>query len=135
MRTIPLVLFTFYPAEFTQSLRKSGDQVAFGRTRAQARKSDGPQLARLLRTRRERPRHRRTADQRDELPAPHSMTSSARESSMGGTSMPSALAVLTLIASSNLVGCWIGRSTGLAPFRIRSMYPADWRKESMGSSL
>jgi hypothetical protein len=34
---------------------------------------------------------------------------------------PSALAVLRLIASSNLVGCWIGSSSGLAPLRMRSM--------------
>jgi hypothetical protein len=71
MRTIPLVLITFYPAEFTQSLRKSGDQLAFGRTRALARKSDGLQLPRLLRTRQERPRTRCAAKQRDEVAPPH----------------------------------------------------------------
>ena len=35
----------------------------------------------------------------------YSITSSARASSVGGTSRPSALAVLRLITSSNLVGC------------------------------
>ena len=35
----------------------------------------------------------------------HSITSSARASSVGGTSRPSALAVLRLMTSSNLVGC------------------------------
>ena len=35
----------------------------------------------------------------------HSITSSARASSVRGTSRPSALAVLRLITSSNLVGC------------------------------
>ena len=35
----------------------------------------------------------------------HSITSSARASSDGGTSRPSALAVLRLITSSNFVGC------------------------------
>jgi hypothetical protein len=44
--------------------------------------------ATLLRARRERPR-RRTADQRDELASLHSITPSARASSVGGTSMPS----------------------------------------------
>ncbi len=58
----------------------------------------------LLRARRERPR-RRAADERDELAAPHSITSSALASSVAGTSRPSALAVLRLITSSNLVGC------------------------------
>jgi len=42
------------------------------------------------RARRERPRHRRAAEQRDELAAfNHSITSSARASRIGGTSRPS----------------------------------------------
>jgi hypothetical protein len=44
----------------------------------------------------------------------YSITSSARESSDGGTVRPSALAVFMLITSSNLVGCSTGRSEGLA---------------------
>ena len=48
----------------------------------------------------------------------HSMTSSARARIDGGTVRPSALAVLRLITSSNFVGCWTGRSAGLAPLRI-----------------
>src|SRR5215831_12801752 len=47
---------------------------------------------RLLRARRERPRGR-AAEQRDEIAPLHSITSSARASSVGGTSRPSALAV------------------------------------------
>ena len=43
---------------------------------------------RLLRARRERPRSRRAAEQRDELAALHSITSSARASSDGGTVEP-----------------------------------------------
>src|SRR5262249_54282875 len=39
------------------------------------------------------PRHRRAAEQRDELATFHSITSSARASSVDGTSRPSALAV------------------------------------------
>src|SRR6266496_3168235 len=50
---------------------------------------------------------------------PYSITSSARASSKGGTVKPSALAVLRLITSSNLVGCNTGRSVGLTPFNIR----------------
>src|SRR3954465_6461391 len=49
----------------------------------------------------------------------HSITSSARASTVGGISRPSALAVLRLMANSNLVGACTGRSAGLAPFRIR----------------
>src|SRR5262249_1859148 len=59
---------------------------------------------RLLRARRERPCHC-TAEKRDELAAPHSITSSAMASSLSEIVRPSALAVLRLMASSNFVGC------------------------------
>src|SRR5262249_60501601 len=62
----------------------------------------------------------RTAEQRDELAPPHSITSSARASSVGGTSRPSAFAVLRLITNSILVGNSTGRSPGLVPFKILS---------------
>src|SRR6478736_1051933 len=45
----------------------------------------------------------------------YSITSSARASSVGGTSRPSALAVIRLITRSNLVGCTTGRSAVLSP--------------------
>src|SRR5215813_13546808 len=57
----------------------------------------------LLRPRRERPRNRRTAEQREELAPLHSITSSARASNVGGISRPSALAVSRLIISSTFV--------------------------------
>src|SRR5439155_24021584 len=73
----------------------------------------------LLRARRERPGdRRRSTEQCDEIAAFHSMTSSARAKSDCGTVRPSAFAVLRLITSSNLLGCSIGRSAGLAPFSI-----------------
>src|SRR4029450_4052369 len=50
----------------------------------------------------------------------HSMTWSARSRSGCGIVSPSALAVLRLITSSNLVGCSIGRSAGFAPLKILS---------------
>ncbi len=80
---------------------------------------DPPQPLRLLRSCRERPCCRHTAEKRYELAPLHSITSSARASSVGGTSMPSALAVLRLTTSSNLVGCMTGRSVGLSPLRMR----------------
>src|SRR5262249_598499 len=49
----------------------------------------------------------------------HSITSSARASSVGGTSRPSALAVLRLMINSTLVACWTGRSAGFSPLRTR----------------
>src|SRR5262249_34519391 len=94
----------------------------------------------LLCPRRERPR-RRAAEQRDEIaPAPpivfesvlnrrrrpsahadfHSIISSARASSVGGTSRPRTFAVVRLMTRSNLVGCSTGISAGFAPRRILS---------------
>src|SRR6266478_3007431 len=48
----------------------------------------------------------------------YSITSSARASSVGGTSRPSALAVFILITNSNLTGAWTGSSLGLAPLKM-----------------
>ena len=54
--------------------------------------------------------------------APHSINSSAVASNVGGTLMPSVLAVLRLITSSNLTGCTTGSSAGFAPLRILPTY-------------
>ena len=51
----------------------------------------------------------------------HSITSSARASMTGGTLRPRAFAVLRLMTSLNLVGCWTGRSPGFLPRNMRSM--------------
>ena len=51
----------------------------------------------------------------------YSITSSARASSVGGTSSPSALAVVRLMMKSNFVDCTTGRSAGLAPLRTRPL--------------
>src|SRR5262249_39323457 len=71
-------------------------------------RADLPHLVRLLRPRGERPAHC-TAEKRDELAPPHSITSSARASNVGATDKPSALAVVRLMTRSNLVGCATGR--------------------------
>src|SRR5262249_855202 len=107
------------PAEVVQSRCKSCRPWPPGR-RVGAHKTDRRQLARLLRARRERPRGH-AAEQRDERAAVHhSITSSARPRSIGGTSRPSAFAVLRLITSSYLVGCCTGKSAGFVPRRMRS---------------
>src|SRR3954451_24723866 len=49
----------------------------------------------------------------------HSITSSAVESSDGGISTPSILAVWALMTSSNLLACTTGKSAVVAPLRIR----------------
>ena len=74
---------------------------------------------RLLRPRRKRPRRRRAAEQRDELAALHSITSSARMSKAGDTSIRSARAVAMFITRSTFTACWTGRSAGFSPLRMR----------------
>ena len=61
------------------------------------------------------------------------ITSSAVANSVSGMVRPSALAVLRLMASSNLVGACTGRSAGLVPLRMRSTYSAArryWSRKS-----
>ena len=56
----------------------------------------------------------------------YSITSSARASSAGGTSRPSAFAILRLMTSSYLVGACTGRQVGrLPPFRMRFCVAAN----------
>src|SRR5262249_46010893 len=105
---------SLHVAEFHELAREG-----HGKRRAQAG-VDQPNFEALLRARRERPRGRRSADERDELAAPHSITSWAAAMSFSGTLRPSACAVLRLTTNSNLVGCWTGRSPGLSPLRMRS---------------
>src|SRR5215469_8797576 len=64
----------------------------------------------------------------------HSMTSSARAIGVGGTMMPSSLAVLRLMTRSNLAGAWTGSSLGFSPLRMRSTYVGARRKLSIRSS-
>ena len=63
----------------------------------------------------------------DLAPSTHSITSSARASSLSGIWRPSALAVVRLITISNLVGCSTGRSAGFVPRKILSTYSAARR--------
>src|SRR5262245_25297016 len=80
--------------------------------------------------RRQRPRRRRADDQRDELAALHSITSSAVASSLSGICNPSALAATRLITRSNLVGCSTGMSAGCAPRSTLSTNSAARRNRS-----
>src|SRR5262249_32678833 len=112
---------TDHPAQLLQLLQERTDASLIFRIigGCSLDDADPPHALGLLRPRRERP-CRRTAEQRDERAAPHSITSSARASSVGGTVSPSAFAVLRLITSSYLVGACTGRSAGFSPLRIRS---------------
>src|SRR5262249_33027496 len=115
----------FLPAELLHRLPERREpRPRFGVALGSGRDDpDPPHPFGLLRPRRERPRGCRAAEQRDELASfhvcNHSITSSAWASSDGGTSKRSALAVLRLITSSNLVAWLTGRSAGLAPLRTR----------------
>src|SRR5205814_10277012 len=82
--------------------RENRDSRQIGRTLRTGLRADGGQA--------------KPTDEED--PPLHSMTSSARARIDGGTVRPSAIAVLRLTTSSNLVGCSTGRSAGLAPLRV-----------------
>ena len=69
---------------FAERSGETPPQVPHGGWRTAAEETDH-RHRRLLRARRERPRRRRAAEQRDELAPLHSITSSARASSVGGT--------------------------------------------------
>src|SRR5262245_30227660 len=82
------------PAEFAEPLHEGGDPSAPGRGRGRAQDSDCRQLARLLRTRGERPRSRRAAEQRDDL-----------ASSYAEHGLPSRNPLCQLTAGSGCPGC------------------------------
>src|SRR6516164_7741625 len=62
---------TFDPAKLAQTPLKGGGPLTLGGRCIRTQKPDGRQPRRLLRTRRERPRGRRPAEQRDERAALH----------------------------------------------------------------
>jgi hypothetical protein len=112
-------ILAFDEAGFFEALPERSYQICNIGKRCAAQESDH-QHWRLLRPRRERPHHG-AAEQRDELSPPHSITSSAVASNVGGMVNPSALAVLRLMTSSNFVGACTGRLAGFSPLRIRSI--------------
>src|SRR5262249_15935851 len=73
----------------------------------------------LLRAGRERPPDRRAAEKRYKRASLHSITSSARASSVAGIVMPKLFAVCRLMTNSNFVGSWTGISAGFSPLRMR----------------
>src|SRR5215831_10018339 len=106
--TLPIAIFDGYIVAldityFFQSFSERGREVRTRLGRSLVKETDHGHRW-LLRPRRERPRGR-AADQRDELAAPHSITSSAVNNSRGGISSPSAAVTFRLITSSYLLGC------------------------------
>src|SRR6516164_7739343 len=106
--------------EFAHALRKSAEVSIGRRLRTPNEIGDQWPLGSHLRDPAHRPQHRNNSKAADELAPVHSITSSARASTLGGMSRRSALAVLRLITSSYLVGAWTGRSAGFSPLRMRS---------------
>src|SRR5262249_27149469 len=104
-------------AKVAQALEERLETVRLQRAGIERKEAQPRNTFGCLRARRERPRGG-AAENGNELPPLHSITSSARAISVGGTSRPSALAVLRLITSSNLVGCTIGMSAGFSPLRM-----------------
>src|SRR5262245_36262273 len=86
---------TLAVARFAQALLDCFNKARVWSRRHAAEDADD-QLVGLLRARRERPRGRRAAEQRDELAPPHSITSSASASNLSGIWTPSAFAVFEL---------------------------------------
>src|SRR5262249_33887615 len=114
---------TFDPPEILQApAERRHAELAFGVLLRQPRNqhADAVHLLALLGARREGPRRRAARDQRDERAPLHSITSSARASSVGGIVRPSARAVIRLITRPNVVGCSTGKLAGFAPRRILS---------------
>src|SRR5512132_1913665 len=110
---VELEVAALRPAERLKPLTKCdhvglSHRVALGKS---CHHADAPHPLALLRPCHERPAARRPTKQRDELAAPdHSITSSARTSTLAGTSRPIALAVLRLMTSSCFTGACTGRS-------------------------
>src|SRR5262249_34770108 len=121
-------VFALDKAGVLQSLAKCAQKVRVEVGRRGTEHAD--HWHRLLRARRERPRRSRSADQRDELAPPHSITSSARPVRGSGTVRPSALAVLRLRTSVYLTARWTGSSAGFSPLRMRSTKLAACRNWS-----
>src|SRR6516164_8950422 len=89
-----------------------------------------PHRRRLLRVCCKRPCGSHSSEQANERAPLHSITSSASAITVGATVRPSVVAVLRLMANSNLSGACAGSSAGLAPFKMRSTYEAERRKMS-----
>src|SRR6516162_2837448 len=82
--------------------------------------ADAPHTLSLLRAHCYGPRRRCAAENRDELAASHSITSSARARNGSGMVNPIARAVLILRTNSNFVACSTCKSAGCVPVKILS---------------
>src|SRR5262245_25206963 len=105
-----------------QSVPQRRKRVRFSRSAgAVAEPADAPHPLRQLRFGDEqRSDDRPTNNGKERSPVHHSMISSICASNDGEIVNPSACAVFRLITAWSVVGCWTGRSAGLAPLMILS---------------
>src|SRR5262244_1352927 len=115
---LDLQVLSLDPTGFAEPLAKGGQRRSICLGRRPVEEAD--HRHRLLLCQKRTSRNNRAAQQHQLAAVYHSMTSVAQARIDGGTVRPSALAVLRLTTSSNRVGCWTGRSAGLAPVRILS---------------
>src|SRR5262245_20948460 len=96
----PPIIYSYvasdHPSFLLQSLVKCRHAGLYFRivSRHSREHANATHTSALLRARHQRPCCRRAAEQRDELAPSHSITSSARASSVAGIARPSAFAVL-----------------------------------------
>src|SRR5262249_43336952 len=113
-------VLAFDVAGFVEAFVESGHDAGRLGGRACAEPSDHPRRP-LLPARREQAGCHPASENAEKTPPKyffHLISSSARASSWSGTSIESAFAVLRLMTNSNFVGCRIGTSAGLSPFKI-----------------
>src|SRR6516225_3240347 len=115
-------ILSLAPAELAQALSEAVEWLE----RSRGENADLPHLIALLRACREWPLGH-GAEKRNEIPPPHSMTSSARPDNVSGTVSRSVSALLRLMTSPTFTTCWTGKSAGLAPLRILPAKTPAWR--------
>src|SRR5215472_7268930 len=132
---LDLHVLPFDPTEIPETLTKGVERLSRALRITVAEVSDsGRRFRGELRAGHERSDEKAAAERAEEHPpCAHWISSSARPRSACGIVRPRALALLRLMASSNLMGCSTGRSPGLAPFRILSTKTAARRHMSFMS--
>ena len=121
---LPFGIAVFYRDVLTLDIAHGGEPVAErceigGEFVSRSTVEEADHRHRLLLRAKGAGRYHRAGEEENQFAPPHSITSSARARTDCGIVSPSAFAVLRLMTISNFVVCSTGRSSGLAPLRIR----------------